>query len=566
MKAKHTTLLIAVALMSASCAQMEYAHEEQGFVKTSTSDKEVIAFRTPDIEVFAKALSASLRENPSLVHEIREHALKKFDGDYDILYRDLAAVEVDAAVTKGGSRMSVGELLRCNLETLVPTKSASDFLVQLQENYPLLQVSVPVHAEDLTDDMIPTVVYVPAGIPESQIDYVFGYDSFGDEILMDANNDPSEPVIVIGQNERVGHSSELMPIVGSPTNLTGTVSSNSIILTWDVAEQAAGYRLYRKAQGESDFSIAGSVFGMDNTSYEDTNLVANEYYTYYVKAVIPIFSGNGISSIMESRPSNIIVVQAPQVPPALSSFTVGCVGRRLEAKWSNDGLTNYSVDIWMRDPLEDDGEYCPFSAFSGTASRFVFDPEYRGRKMDFMAFRTNNMGASDPVYDFIYPPFRNTSSDSPVFVSSISFDDLNELEKWISGAPEFYLKVIGSLTGETAHDLYGDIEFAFDSRTTSQSFHRLVHSWPYLSDASWYSSISFAMIEGDTNITQQISVPVKVAVKIDGLLDISAGFTYSATFQSNGQVCGATYMMYYNNSVATKQFPNHNVRMSVTEY
>ena len=63
--------------------------------------------------------------------------------------------------------ITVGELLDGYLVSGVQTKSSGSFIADLQNQYPNMQISVPVHAEDWdVENYIPTVVFVPEEFSE----------------------------------------------------------------------------------------------------------------------------------------------------------------------------------------------------------------------------------------------------------------------------------------------------------------------------------------------------------------------------------------------------------------
>ncbi|MES2731677.1 MAG: hypothetical protein V4714_08010 [Bacteroidota bacterium] len=80
---------------------------------------------------FSFALAQTM-ESAEVRALLKAEALKRFDGDYDILYKNIATVV-----------LSDGSTLKTRLERLNPSSSAEDNFGKL----PTLQISIPVNAE-----------------------------------------------------------------------------------------------------------------------------------------------------------------------------------------------------------------------------------------------------------------------------------------------------------------------------------------------------------------------------------------------------------------------------------
>lgn len=150
----------------------------------------------PQMEAIAKALAASMGEE-SVRTLIKTEALKKFDGDYDILYQKIGNQNV------GGKTLS--SLLNENSQKgneKSRTLPISQFAVQM----PLLNIGVPVNAEKWnTSNFEPLVVISPSSVvkDETKLTVVKAYDKAGKVHWLDAKKTPDFPVVVVGLNERV---------------------------------------------------------------------------------------------------------------------------------------------------------------------------------------------------------------------------------------------------------------------------------------------------------------------------------------------------------------------------
>ncbi len=76
----------------------------------------------------------------------------QFDGDYNTLLTHIADLELIKGMTEGSKKVTtVRVFLDKYLENgglLTRTKSGASILDNLMEEYPGLQIAVPVHAED----------------------------------------------------------------------------------------------------------------------------------------------------------------------------------------------------------------------------------------------------------------------------------------------------------------------------------------------------------------------------------------------------------------------------------
>ena len=97
------------------------------------------------------------------------------------------------------------------------------------------------------------------------------------------------------------------------------VVSNGIQVTWQAADGAAQYRVYRKAEGAAKWSIIAHTTG---TSYVDKTAAAGVKYTYTVRGIAadgktlsPSYDGNGVSATIPktNAPANVTLTGAKVV-------------------------------------------------------------------------------------------------------------------------------------------------------------------------------------------------------------------------------------------------------------
>ncbi len=217
---------------------------------------------------FSKAISLAVRKNAPLRGLLKSKAELQLDGDYDVLMKLIANTKVsvedqEVATRAGSSELSVAELLDQYYPSNVTKSSSTTILEELQNEFPLLQVSVPVHSEDWDPETFtPVVGFIPSDFSDSTASVIPGYDPEDNFVWIDAVNEPDEPVIIVGLSERYDENGEVinnqddLPIIyplpenmsykpgllpqlppdveapEPPFNLTGVVANGGIYLSW----------------------------------------------------------------------------------------------------------------------------------------------------------------------------------------------------------------------------------------------------------------------------------------------------------------------------------------------
>jgi hypothetical protein len=261
------------------------------------------------IENYAIALAASVADK-ELRAVIKKEAQLMFDGDYDILTCRLEEMLLptqqmvikDLFIASYNEKIySSNNLKSCHLE-------GNDFLVKINRTFPNLQVSVPIHCDSWdTEKHTPLVVYLPYNFDESKSEFVFAYDADGIKHKLSLDEEPSEPVLVIGISERIDINGKKIGIEphylnissgksNSTMNYRSSVSSSSelnishgpaqtIILEWSDAKDEIGYELWRMLQpGETQFYQIGTTTQNDN-GFVNKNIKVGAKVWYKVRAI-----------------------------------------------------------------------------------------------------------------------------------------------------------------------------------------------------------------------------------------------------------------------------------------
>ena len=99
-----------------------------------------------------------------------------------------------------------------------------------------------------------------------------------------------------------------IPVPASPTSLTAINAQSSINLSWtDSSTGEQGFRIYRKQEGNSEYSLLGTL---TSTLFEDTDTSEGVSYSYYVTS----YNENG-----ESKKSKIVSATLDSIKPSVVS-------------------------------------------------------------------------------------------------------------------------------------------------------------------------------------------------------------------------------------------------------
>ncbi|HEX6201593.1 MAG TPA: hypothetical protein VF100_01245, partial [Thermoanaerobaculia bacterium] len=155
------------------------------------------AAASPDAALIdlAKSLAVAL-EDREVRALIQQEVGRQFDGDFNVLYRDLANSRLAdgstfrgrlakaAAATPGSTRRSVAASLAT--------------IDGYAEALPRLQIAVPIHFADWdVDSQVPLVTYVSTEVDDADLVEVPAYDAAGRVTLLDARFEPPMPVVVV---------------------------------------------------------------------------------------------------------------------------------------------------------------------------------------------------------------------------------------------------------------------------------------------------------------------------------------------------------------------------------
>ncbi len=140
-----------------------------------------------------------------------------------------------------------------------------------------------------------------------------------------------------------GVTAKVPAAVSVPANVTmknAAVSGSSITVTWQAAEGASAYTIYRKHAGTSSWAIiARNVSG---TSYTDRSVTAGESYTYTVRGVAA--DGRTMSKGYDAKGVTAKVPAAVTVPANVTMKNAAVSGSSIVVTWdAAEGASAYVI-------------------------------------------------------------------------------------------------------------------------------------------------------------------------------------------------------------------------------
>lgn len=146
---------------------------------------------------FARLLAVSLKDK-EMRQFLKEEANKRFDGDYDILVKNIINSKV-------GTESFSAKIKKNSPNGYAKGQETFDNALKNEK----LNISIPVLIEKWNvNNQIP-LVGVSMGITEGSTKFIRGFDHTGKEYVIDAVKEPNLPVIIIGENERVDETGKL---------------------------------------------------------------------------------------------------------------------------------------------------------------------------------------------------------------------------------------------------------------------------------------------------------------------------------------------------------------------
>lgn len=583
---KKTIYLLFILLLCISCQEVADNIFSEEDMKEVSEVFEQTQYNE-DLKNFSLAIGRALKGNKDFRNLIKNEALKRYDGDFDVLLSHIASKPImnnnnqHHALRSDESTVLVKDLLNIsyNIDQNNLRSESSSIIDELMKKYPDLQISIPIHADDWDEDSdsIPIITFIPEESVDGVTKELTGYDQNENIVMLDALNAPDFPVIVIGQNERAGFApiGPSGPIGGNgpitaidprdtippttPTNLRISTTAAGITLQWNKRAKAIGYYIYKRKYNQDDFQKIRTVNGNNNTIYDDIDVEAGRTYSYYISAY---------NYFGESEPTDLVTAVGVK-PASLSAFSADIrTNRAAELRWtmvddqyvdkvnlSKYIYTNSSAYTYefVKQFERNDYDYIDTSIVPGTYVNYKMQIE-------------TATGVSTPLYDFVKVPYRDPSKPSPVRIKKIKCSE--STEDWYRGSPEFSIKVLGVNTSDRtkSYEIQSEIRCIFNGNmfkwNKEQSFDILAFNWqPDL----WYDAVTFYVVETDKNENMDLELNAQVNYKKDNVFGTN-GLGSAVTLKGNYKFLnkgddevGYYYLNYFDEKDQWLEFPNHGV-------
>jgi len=498
------------------------------------------------LKYFAQVINIAINENAEFRNVLKTESMKQFDGDYNVLVKMIDSMNInhednlisiseylgsiDTRVrnisnNNGNANNSDTTVLNGegsspnsnnNINNITPPSPPNggtggpSYIPDLIIEYPNIQIGIPLYCDDWNPNIyIPICTFIPDN--DDSYDEVEGFQ--GDNIIMvDAINEPTVPVIVIGENERVNVNENIVNMTPNTTIiLAGQATPIGIALSWTVTnpnnDYIEGYILYRLSYNTNQFSPIATIYDKNQLVYFDNNVLGNETYSYYLVA----FNAAGNSS-----PSNTIIINSPSIPSPAAQFNANHYRQgEIELRWSYpQGSFIQNVKLYKR-VIGIDNEYKLIGTFNPTVHHYIDNSVTGGSISLYRLELINFQGNSNPTYDFVDVPFRNISTFADLKLLRIFYDKTKkkEIEGWMRGQPEFEISIVRA--GQSGSPAIVQKQIFCQMTGTSNTFNKSVLSWR---PGDWAEILTIEVIEVDGG------------PKID--LNVNAGFDFKDSIQT----------------------------------
>ncbi len=161
------------------------------------------------LENLSVALAIALKDQ-ELRCEIKQEALKKFDGDYEMLYSNIKNKIFKREKTLLDILAEGYLTYQYGKGNQTKKNVCREKLAQATKMIPKLNIAVPVHCEQWnTEHQLPWVTFWPCGINDSEVKELRAFDSEGVCHILDVDLTTDIPIVVLGINERTDKDGNL---------------------------------------------------------------------------------------------------------------------------------------------------------------------------------------------------------------------------------------------------------------------------------------------------------------------------------------------------------------------
>jgi len=522
----------------------------------------------------AKSLAISLN-NKDLRKLLKEKASLKEDGDYDILWKDLKVTKLKI----GTENLTVREFIGKNIED--GNKKDEEKLLD-QDNFSnkfkRLQFSVPVNCEKWNPDSYkPLVAFITSDYKEDQ-ELINAYDSEGRIVKLNNRAIPEFPVIVVSMNERSDENGKILkkyaklknapadeddPSATPPApNLSASVFTTGILLSWANDNNLTNEIYIEKNSGSGFQQI--SVVSVSELSFIDSqNLTYGNTYFYRLKTV------NAFGNY--SSYSNTVSIVYTGAPSPIQNFSIiNTMPNEICMTWNNSISYSYGTTIKIaRYNYGVSSGWEPIATLSPTENSYIDaglqNSTYPYNRYWYKIYYASPSGNSEQVFDVSYNS--NRLPNQRVVASHIKVADLNQIESWVYGAPEFDITIYSMDDVNQTPTLYDPkkrYEPTYRIPAGQSSSNNVVYNDNVEFLGSWNrdfvkSVLSIHMVEYDgewISGNMELNVGVKKAIKSKtfGDISISLAGNVKADFKNSDKDLGTQYIYYWDDQDVTLNF------------
>lgn len=526
-------------------------------------------------ENLGMAVHKAIADSPQARQLIKEEVMKKFDGDYDLLLSNAVSLQVDGdAMTRSSGTVTFGQLLESYIEAEPLTRSSESFLDELMEKYPDMQISVPVHADEWDPQTYtPDVAIIPSDYVEFETETLPAIDAQGNDIEIDAINEPDVPVIVVSRSERLGggfieggvvEGGSIMEIAPS-IYVRGIYSNKAIRISYNTLnvsqDNIVEMRLMRTAANSNSFSQI-AFLDKTNNQYVDWNISEDKEYAYYIQMVYTRKDG----STSQVKSKTIELITDDNTPNPVQELLITPLSNHRNCiTWKNNPGEDYPTYIYRTSPRENE---VLISKVDPNEDSYYDQNVVPGEQWFYVVkkFNPNTGKLSASSRSYIYNPFRNPEALSPVMLKKIIVD-VDKVEAWAYGAPEFHLITYGVNSQGENVQFGSTVNVAFDEHVNeSQDLNCLLYNWHYFEHERFYPTININMVEYDGDIwAQSLTLGVSVGIKFKELISMEISGSITFKFGHSFADCGVGQMLFYEHPTKTITLQSYDSRIYVSD-
>jgi hypothetical protein len=557
-------LWLSVILLTISCNK-DFVTDEP--VKMMDNLLSVDSIFDKNVESIALALHSSM-DDSKFRTLLKNEINRKADGDYEVILKSLIKRNGDFNTTPLFRTLGVKK---------VDSKGGYSELV---EQYPRLQVSIPVHAEKWDGSSKLWILYLPSGYEEFKTKQVPAISPSGERTIFNVEKEPDFPVIVIGQNERSNSKGDLKyeynllkekvdfnmlalniksgegftsftatPVTNAmAVNLSWTFSYPDYLLPYDYY-----FEIYRDDMTGGGFQKVAEVQSWQTSYYDIQDILPTRTYVYYVFAMVDYYQTYDHAYYEPYFRSNLDEAAMPQIPNFTKNFAVNCIGPySMELTWTIDNISN-----WTNLRIERYNAYNPNYQFVAdlpiTSIHYndnltgVYPPygvKYRYRLT--VSNATNN--ATQEIYcEEMLSNRIDNQSLKLTHIQFSSFSVMRSYEPWYAGAPEVAMS-IKKVINNVAVEVIPPTPIGGE-QSSGYNIDYSICEWSRL-DAKVYT---ISLIETDpSSDLKEVEVSLGNSVKIPNSLGIEASVNYGLKAKlemgDDDKFIGTGYLYWWDNA------------------